>query len=453
LSVSLALFFVLPTVSFAAWSYLRLEDEFRSARALLLQRTLRDAAAALARDTSDAATAVAAAARQVDAPLLYSVGGVVTAVSDPVLTDLGLVEHLVPSDVHVRLAYGDELEVVAGEPSERALVGYRLLARSGGADPVVLAAPEPLADATLRRREADLGIAVLVAVLLGVVAALVLSSIASRALARPLHSLRQSALAVGAGTPPPAGQQFPGELEPIHAALLQAARDVEKGRHAQRVLAWGEMARQVAHEIKNPLTPIRLGIQHLLRLDREKPGDLSATLRTTGPRLLNEIDRLDSIARAFSRFAAPSAPEVPLEPVDVASVAHDVAQLYGAGGAVLVRVDAPEPEMLRARARRDELSEVLINLCDNACNAGARRITVTARRDAGKVLVEVSDDGRGIPDDVLPRIFEPRFSTTTSGSGLGLAIARRLVESWGGAIAVGSTGPHGTTVRVTLEGE
>jgi signal transduction histidine kinase len=101
-------------------------------------------------------------------------------------------------------------------------------------------------------------------------------------------------------------------------------------------------------------------------------------------------------------------------------------------------------------ARPDELVEVMVNLCENARNAGAGRVVIAARRDAEHVMLEVRDDGRGIAPDVLPRVFEPRFSTTTSGSGLGLAIARRLVESWGGRIMVAVTGPSGTVVRLEL---
>src|SRR5438067_9450410 len=93
------------------------------------------------------------------------------------------------------------------------------------------------------------------------------------------------------------------------------------------------MARQVAHEIKNPLTPIRLGIQHLQRAREKKDGkDFDATLSETAERILAEIDRLDSIARAFSRFASPAAEALPLEPVDVYAVAREVVHLYTLGG-------------------------------------------------------------------------------------------------------------------------
>jgi nitrogen fixation/metabolism regulation signal transduction histidine kinase len=231
-----------------------------------------------------------------------------------------------------------------------------------------------------------------------------------------------------------------------------ALDDVTTLARAARVLAWGEMARQVAHEIKNPLTPVRLGIQHLLRArESGSEQDFDATLADTARRILTEIDRLDAIARAFSRFGTPPAEAAPLEPVDLLTVATEVVQLYSLGGepsgaAFAVAGTAGAP----ALARKDEVKEVLVNLLENARQAGARRVTVTVE-DNGRRL-GVTDDGRGVPADVIPRVFEPAFSTTSSGSGLGLAIARRLVEGWGGTIELESRPGRGTTVTVRLQG-
>ena len=238
---------------------------------------------------------------------------------------------------------------------------------------------------------------------------------------------------------------------PSAGGCVVALDDATALTRAARVLAWGEMARQVAHEIKNPLTPIRLGIQHLQRARRGKdPRDFDATLEETAERILVEIDRLDSIARAFSRFGSPPPDELPLEPVDLHAAASEVVRLYALGGAQSARgfevTGEAGPPVL---ARRDEVKEVLVNLLENARNAGARRVTVGVH-DRGRRL-SVADDGRGIPPDALARVFEPAFSTTSSGAGLGLAIARRLVESWGGTIELASTAGSGTTVSIVFK--
>jgi signal transduction histidine kinase len=255
------------------------------------------------------------------------------------------------------------------------------------------------------------------------------------------------------------GRQIRVQLALLGAApdgCVIALDDATALTRAARVLAWGEMARQVAHEIKNPLTPIRLGIQHLQRIRGKKESQsFDATLNETSERILAEIDRLDGIARAFSRFGAPlsETEQLPLEPVDLAATAREVVQLYdlGARPRFEVRTEngmaAPPPPP--ALARKDEVKEVLVNLLENSRAADATRVIVQIA-DGGRQLI-VSDDGRGIPPEILPRVFEPTFSTTSSGAGLGLAISRRLVESWGGVIVLDSEPGKGTRVTLTLQ--
>jgi len=230
-----------------------------------------------------------------------------------------------------------------------------------------------------------------------------------------------------------------------------AVDDITDLAHAVRVLAWGELARQVAHEIKNPLTPIRLGVQHLQRTYRGTSGGQGArrefddVLDQTSKQILAEIDRLDAVARAFARFGTPGAEQQagPLEPVNVVEVASETAALYKLGGDTKVTVTG---NGVRAMSRRDELKEVLVNLLENARNARATTVELVAEHGR----LEVRDNGRGIPAAAMPRVFEPHFSTTTSGTGLGLAICKRLVESWGGRIEVTSEEGRGTTVIVHL---
>lgn len=219
---------------------------------------------------------------------------------------------------------------------------------------------------------------------------------------------------------------------------------------AERVLAWGEMARQVAHEIKNPLTPIRLGVQHLQRAHRDQRGDFDDLLDRTGRQILAEIERLDAIARAFSRFGAPPAEAGPLGVVDLAEAARETASLYALDQDTRVEVRAQDGCV--GTVRKDEFKEVLVNLVENARNADATDVVIDIGRGARSgALVTVRDNGRGITKEHMIRVFEPHFSTTTSGTGLGLAICKRLVESWGGTITVDSAYGHGTVVRFEVD--
>ncbi|GBD31191.1 Sporulation kinase D [bacterium HR33] len=234
------------------------------------------------------------------------------------------------------------------------------------------------------------------------------------------------------------------------SGCVVALDDTTELTHAVRVLAWGELARQIAHEIKNPLTPIRLGVQHLERAYRDRRRDFGATLEKTAGQILAEIERLDAIARAFSRFGAPPAEAGPLERQDIVEIVREAVQLYALGGA---RVRVSAPGSVFAVTRRDELKEVVLNLVENSRNAGAGEIVVEIeQRAGGGACLRVRDDGCGIAPEDLPRIFEPQFSTTTSGTGLGLAICRRLVRSWGGTIEVESELGKGTVVKLELPG-
>jgi len=229
--------------------------------------------------------------------------------------------------------------------------------------------------------------------------------------------------------------------------------DVTDELRTERILAWGEMAQQVAHEVKNPLTPIKLSVQHIRRAWEDRRGDFGAILERNVEAILREIDRLASIARSFSRFAAPrAAGDVPLEAVAVDRIVDETLDLYGTGEGQVRFSARIEDDLPPVQGRPGELKEVLVNLLENARAAisdeGEVRVSVEARD--GTAELRVVDDGQGIPPELLSRIFEPRFSTRSSGTGLGLPIVRRLVESWGGSVEVESRPGVGTTVRIRI---
>jgi two-component system, NtrC family, nitrogen regulation sensor histidine kinase NtrY len=231
-----------------------------------------------------------------------------------------------------------------------------------------------------------------------------------------------------------------------------ALEDVTDELQTERVLAWGEMARQVAHEVKNPLTPMKLSVQHLRRAWQDRRPDFEAILLRNADAMEEEIDRLAAIAKSFSRFGAPShALDRPLEAVEVGQVVADVLALYrGSEGPISFTSAVPEG-LPAARARVTEMKEVLVNLLENARVASPLGgvVRVEAGREApGMLLVHVVDSGKGIPESHRARVFEPQFSTRSTGAGLGLAIVRRLVESWGGTVGLESGEGRGT--RITL---
>ena len=236
--------------------------------------------------------------------------------------------------------------------------------------------------------------------------------------------------------------------------IVLSLEDITDELRTERILAWGEMARQVAHEVKNPLTPIKLSVQHIRRAWKDQKGEFETVLDSNVGAILKEIDRLAEIASGFSRFGAPAAVgESPLEPVDVGVVAGEVLTLYrgGEGGPIDFAADIPG-DLPHISARETELKEVLSNLLENARAAIEEKgsVIIEAVWVPTAVEIRVRDDGSGIPIDLMGRIFEPQFSTRSTGTGLGLAIVRKLVESWGGSVTAEVGRGEGTVIRLQL---
>lgn len=237
---------------------------------------------------------------------------------------------------------------------------------------------------------------------------------------------------------------------PQASGVVLSVEDVTDELRSERILAWGEMARQVAHEVKNPLTPMKLSVQHLRRAWEDQRPDFGDILSRNADAMLGEIDRLAAIASGFSRFGAPGSSGGPLEPVELDQVVAETMTLYGTGGGpVRFRVEI-QPGLPPVRARRTEVKEVLLNLLENSRAAidGEGEVVVEVEGVEAGVALRVRDDGVGIPEELLSRIFEPHFSTRSAGTGLGLAIVKRVVESWGASVSVSSRTGRGTVAEV-----
>ncbi len=233
------------------------------------------------------------------------------------------------------------------------------------------------------------------------------------------------------------------------AATLSAQR-TELAR-ANQLEAWAEMARQVAHEIKNPLTPIQLAVEHLEHVHADRGRPLGATFDQCVTTVLRQVRLLRQIASEFSNFAGQPTPRV--SAVALGELVEELVQPYrlGLGPRIAIAVDVPA-DLPAVQADRTLLSRALTNLVENAIQAmpagGTLQIAGAARGQ--DVVLSVTDTGVGMDAEAAARAFEPYFSTKTGGSGLGLANARRNIETCGGSISLVSAPNQGTTVTVTL---
>jgi signal transduction histidine kinase len=267
------------------------------------------------------------------------------------------------------------------------------------------------------------------------------SLIASRAITAPVRDLAEATRRLAAGDlDARVATTGPAELGELSRSFNQMAEDLARSRlqlrAAERQAAWAEMARQVAHEIKNPLTPMRMSAQLLQRARRDGDARAPELAERLAKTVLDQTDALAKIAADFRQFAGP--PQRQRERVAVAALFGDVAAFFADLAQVrgiTLRVHEVAPGLAVAGDPK-ELARVLINLVQNAIEADGKRVDVAATAEDGAVVLTVTDDGPGVPADMHDKLFDPYFTTKSSGTGLGLAICRRIVEAHGGEIAL-----------------
>jgi len=240
--------------------------------------------------------------------------------------------------------------------------------------------------------------------------------------------------------------RLPEEAFPGYLFLVE---DLTEKERMERLAAWREVARRIAHEVKNPLTPIQLSAQRLRRKLSEKlsPEDREVLARCTTT-IEKQVEELKRLVNEFSAFAR--LPGLRLEENDLVEVLREVVALYQeAHREVRFRVEAELiPSFL---FDRDQIKRIFLNLFDNAIAAMEERGEVRVRvvREADWVRIEVEDTGPGIPPEILPRLFEP-YASGKGGTGLGLAIVNSIVQGHGGEIRAEENRPHGARFVIRL---
>jgi signal transduction histidine kinase/HAMP domain-containing protein len=223
------------------------------------------------------------------------------------------------------------------------------------------------------------------------------------------------------------------------------AEDVTEILRSNRLEAWGEMARQVAHEIKNPLTPIQLTAEHLATVAERDDPNLQAVVRNAVDNILRQVKTLRETSKEFSDYASLRQPQ--RKPLDLRRMLEELAASYASRSDFRAEIAANTPEKFAGDARL--LRGAIANLIENALQAApAGRVRLGSHAVDSKVVIQVEDNGPGVAPELLPKIFDPYFSTKTTGTGLGLAIARKAVEEHGGTISAENLNPG---LRVSIE--
>ncbi|MBK7863003.1 MAG: HAMP domain-containing protein [Archangiaceae bacterium] len=288
---------------------------------------------------------------------------------------------------------------------------------------------------------------------LGVALALFSGVLVARRITRPLEALTDASRRIAAGElevkVDVAAQG--GEVRTLIDTFNRMTEDLkattEKLVQSERIAAWQEVARRLAHEIKNPLTPIKMSLETLVALAQRDDPRFTAMFNQSAGAVLEEVERLKRTVDEFSQFAR--LPRPSLQRLDLSELCTQVLALY-APGKVTYRAEL-SPRVL-ADADRDQLTQVLVNLVKNgeeamASSGGA--VTVRTGHDDAQVFLEVEDQGPGVPQGQRARIFEPYVTTKSGGTGLGLAIAARIAQEHGGRLELLDS-TAGARFRLTL---
>lgn len=249
------------------------------------------------------------------------------------------------------------------------------------------------------------------------------------------------------------------EIQSLITAFNDMTEDLQEYKRnllrAERIAAWRDVARRIAHEIKNPLTPIEIAIYRLKK--RLGPDDdAGKVVGESLDSILRQVEALRSMAEEFSAFA--KLPEPQLARLDVNETARSVLSLYGSAVEHIEVATDYAPGLPAALADGKQITGVLSNIVKNAIEAmnGRGKLTIRtsllgagASGNGAMVRIEIKDSGPGIPEEIRERIFDPYFTTKPKGTGLGLALAYRILEDHGGRIAF-ETGAEGTTFAVDL---
>ena len=227
--------------------------------------------------------------------------------------------------------------------------------------------------------------------------------------------------------------------------LEESAVKLAKGEREQ---AWREMAKQVAHEIKNPLTPMRLTVQSFQRKFDENDPNIKEKINEFSKTLIQQIDTMSSIASAFSNFA--KMPTQKCEELNVVEVVKHALDIFSEDYISFF----PKQDEIISELDKTQLIRIITNLVKNAAHAldevKSKKVEVSVEQDKGNVVIKVADNGKGISEEDKERVFEPKFTTKSSGMGLGLPMVKNIVEAYNGTITFTSQLNKGTVFKIVL---
>lgn len=289
---------------------------------------------------------------------------------------------------------------------------------------------------------------------LAIVLIIIVSSLLADQISLPIRKLTRATRAVAHGDlNVMLNDNSMGEMKELISGFNIMTEELRKNQmelaELEREQAWKDMARQVAHEIKNPLTPMKLTLQQLVAMYRSKSKNFDSLFEKVSETILAQIETLSQIASEFSSFAKMPSPNV--SQIDLKKELNEIILLFNDENISIHLTYTAHTDFFTGDA--SQFKRMLINLIRNSIQANADRVNFSIDEDEKYLLVSVSDNGKGIADKFLNKIFNLNFTTKSTGMGIGLKLAKKFVESIDGDIAVKETSANGTTFLIRLPKE
>ncbi len=392
---------------------------------------------------------------------LYGTNGRLIATSRPELFDKGLYGHLMNSKGYIELNRKGEVEFIHEEAigSLRYLSVYVPFINQNNEVLAYLNMPYFVGTSELRDEISSLVMGIVNFYLIFLIIVIGLTVVVSRKITHPLKAiqLKMGQLSLGKRNEKIEykGKDEIGQLVIEYNRMVEElSQSAEKLAKTEREMAWREMARQIAHEIKNPLTPMKLSIQYLEKANKDNASDFDEKLKKVSTTLIDQIDKLSSIASEFSNFA--KMPIAKRKRIDVVEVLLQCVSLFDKSHNVDINVVDHNIDNYWIYADPEQMNSVFNNLLKNAIQSIPSKrkgiIDVNIKSNKEYIIIKITDNGLGINEEIQEKLFSPNFTTKSSGMGLGLAIVKNIVVNSKGKIWFKTKIDHGTSFYVEFPG-
>lgn len=389
---------------------------------------------------------------------LYDTSGALIASSRPQIFEEGLLSARMNTCAFYKLSYEQSLLYIQNERigKQEYLSAYIPFRNNNDQIIAYLNLPYFAKQTELRKEIADFLAAYINVYVLLIVLAVMVTVMVSRFITRPLQLIREKMRHIGLGKPNEKimwkkKDEIGNLVDEYNRMIDELAISAELLARSERESAWREMAKQVAHEIKNPLTPMKLSVQYLQKAYDEKSPDWEKRLQRFTRTIVEQIDSLSEIASEFSDFA--KMPATNIEKIELTGIIKSAADLYQHHRSIRILINNPEKESFVTADKR-QLLRAFNNLIQNAVQAIGKEpdglIRITVFRDDQYYRVEVYDNGIGITEVQAEKIFSPSFTTKSSGMGLGLAMVKSIMTTINGTVSFVSKPGEGTTFLVKI---